>query len=204
MRNTITSLLFLFVGISVYAQVGINTKDPHATLDVNGTMRLQTRSIENTNAKKLLGVDENGMIIELEMDENLYIEDNKVKYNSRKESVHSITMVNIGPVHNLAGIIWPGGAGNGKGTIRMQNVLGDMEVTGIDISTFDTPMDAHGYTITLYNTNGELRLKSEDSGSNANNQFILSDGNDVNLKRFEMVKLMYDGIEQKWLVMSKH
>ncbi len=40
MKNLITIILLLFVGTQIIAQVGINTDDPQATLDVNGTMRL--------------------------------------------------------------------------------------------------------------------------------------------------------------------
>lgn len=205
MKNKITLLLVLFVGMQINAQVGINTTEPHATLDVNGTMRLQTRTMANTNAKKLLGVDEDGMIVELEMDDNLYIEDNKVKYSGRKEGINNVEL-SIADViiDNLASIVWPGAAGDGKGITRLNSsVANDIELTGIDISNFATPMDAHGITVYLYSVSGDLTLKSE-STSALENQFILGDGNDVNLKKYEMVKLMYDGILQKWIVMSKH
>ena len=204
MRNIIAIVLLLFVGIQMQAQVGVNTKNPQATLDINGTLRVQTRSMVNGEVKKLLGVDEQGVIIEVELDENLYIEDNVVKYNGRKESVYSMPAFAANDAANLAGIIWPGGAGNGKSVVRIENLFNDLEITGIDVSLFPTPMDAHGYTISLYNISGELNLKSEDNTSLNENQFILSDGNDVNIKQYEMIKLMYDGILQKWIVMSKH
>ena len=105
---------------------------------------------------------------------------------------------------DVTGIIWPGGTGNNKPVIKITTTFGDIEITGIDMSGFATPMDAHGYVVTMYSTSGELKLKSEDSNSQTINQFLLADGNDVNLKQYEMVKIMYDGELERWLVFSKH
>lgn len=41
-KNIILVLFFLMIGITCYAQVGINTEDPQATLDINGNLRIRT------------------------------------------------------------------------------------------------------------------------------------------------------------------
>ncbi|MBB4805859.1 hypothetical protein HNP38_001131 [Chryseobacterium defluvii] len=41
-KNLTTVLLLLWVGVQCWSQVGINTNDPQATLDVNGNFRIRT------------------------------------------------------------------------------------------------------------------------------------------------------------------
>ncbi|GEQ87291.1 hypothetical protein ULMS_27990 [Patiriisocius marinistellae] len=190
--------------LGLLSQVGINTDNPQADLDVNGSMRIGKRVMENIQAKKLLGVDENGMIIELELDDNIYIDGNKVRSDSRRSGIYRLPLINLSSLHDTGGIVWPGGTGEDRTVIRIENLSGDLLMTGIDMSVFSTLMDAHGYTMSLYNVSGELTLKSEDSNSLNQNQFILGDGNDVSLKQYEMVKIMYDAFLERWVVMSKH
>ncbi|GER59967.1 hypothetical protein [Patiriisocius marinus] len=204
MKNKITLGLLFFIGLQINAQVGINTSDPQATLDVNGSVRIQKRSMDHGQAVRLLGVDEQGVILELDMDENIYIEGDKVKYSDRKAGVNQVSLIGITLLDNLAGIIWPGATGDGKAIVRLTVLLGDVELTGIDMSAFTSPMDAHGYTLSLYSVSGEVKIKNQDNGSITRNQFILGGGSDITIKQYEMIKLMYDGILEKWIVMSKH
>ncbi|WP_151895209.1 hypothetical protein [Patiriisocius marinistellae] len=197
-------LLIIMFPLGLLSQVGINTDNPQADLDVNGSMRIGKRVMENIQAKKLLGVDENGMIIELELDDNIYIDGNKVRSDSRRSGIYRLPLINLSSLHDTGGIVWPGGTGEDRTVIRIENLSGDLLMTGIDMSVFSTLMDAHGYTMSLYNVSGELTLKSEDSNSLNQNQFILGDGNDVSLKQYEMVKIMYDAFLERWVVMSKH
>ncbi|MFC7358315.1 hypothetical protein ACFQO1_11500 [Jejudonia soesokkakensis] len=204
----ITPLIFLLL-ISFYAtsQVGINTVEPTADLDINGTLRVRkmTTSPERSlEATSIIGVDASGNLVEVTLDENLYLENNVIKYNHRQEEIYNRPDAVSNILHDAVDIIWPGGTGNGRPTVRITNTNGDLEITGIDMSGFASPMDADGYTVTLYSVSGELRLKSEDSNSQTVNQFLLADGNDVNLKRYEMVKIMYDGQLERWLVVSRH
>ncbi|MGJ8667660.1 MAG: hypothetical protein ACSHW7_14920 [Patiriisocius sp.] len=203
MKNLITIILLFFVGAQITAQVGINTDDPQATLDVNGTMRIQSRTMVSGEAKKILGVDENGMILELEMDDNLYIDNNKIFYNNRKENITDLTVFTTGNMNNLPSIIWPGAAGNGRAVVRISNNLngGSLTITGIDMSSFATPFDAHGYTLMLYCVTGNMQLSNLDGNSLISNQFIGQSAS-TNVKQYEIVKLMYDGYLEKWLVMK--
>jgi len=209
MKNTLLVFLFSFITLPLFSQIGINTTNPTSDLDVNGTIRV--RNTKSTNdrpmqAVKVLGLDKHGNFVEVELDNNLYLENNTIKYSSRQESVYNRPVfTGTGPsVSDVTGIIWPGGTGNNKPVIKITTTFGDIEITGIDMSGFATPMDAHGYVVTMYSTSGELKLKSEDSNSQTINQFLLADGNDVNLKQYEMVKIMYDGELERWLVFSKH
>lgn len=204
----ITSLMLLFVvSYTAFSQVGINTTRPTSTLDINGTIRVRGPGPDQFNqiqATKLVGMDEEGNFVDIKLDTNLFLEDNVIKQSIRKEVIYNRPPIDLTQWNNAVGIILPGGTGHEKPVVKITNVSGDVEITGIDMSIFASPMDAHGYVVSLYSVSGEIRLKSEDSNSLAINQFILGDGNDVNLKRYEMVKIMYDGELEKWLVASKH
>ena len=195
---------FLFLTTILYGQVGINTSTPMFTLDVNGKMRVSDMSAVSMDARKLMAVDINGVMIEIELDQNLYIEDNILKHNTRRESVFSLPDLNVASITSLTNIIWPGGTGDGRSTIRIVNLLGDLSVAGIDMSGFTLPLDAHGYTVIVYNVSGTLTFTNLDVAAPVADQFLLLDGLDTTMKQFEMVKIMYDGILQKWLIVSRN
>ena len=197
--------LFLFASFFTQAQVGINTTDPKADLDVNGTFRVGELSGENLQARKLLGVNEDGIILELEMDENIYIDGSKVKSHTRREGVYEHNLLGIPLIDNALSIIWPGGTGDGKSVIRIDNlIVPNTTLTGLEMNVFTTPTDAHGMTVTLYSVSGTITLKSDDAGSSPENRFRLAAGLDVIIQQYEMVRVMYDAILEKWLVMSRN
>lgn len=202
----ILPLLVFLVVLPASAQVGVNTTDPTADLDVNGTLRVRKRIMDDGQAIKLLGVDENGMILELEMDENIYIEGDKVKSNTRREGIYGHTVIGLNIIDDATSIVWPGGTGNGKSVIRLQSLLGLLPITlnGLEMSGFGTPEEAHGITVTVYSPNTSITLKDQVLSSDPNNRFALPGGHDVVLQRYEMVQLMYDGILKRWLVMSRN
>lgn len=208
MKNLSLLALSLLIYYTGHTQVGINTTHPTSTLDVAGTLRVRGAKsdalLNPIQATKIVGMDDEGNFVEVTLGENLYLESNVIKHSPQIERIYNRPSISQSTWHNAPDIIWPGGTGHGKPVVKITNSSGDLEITGIDMSVFATPMDAHGYVVTLYSVSGELKLKSEDSNSNTMNQFILSDGNDVNLKRYEMVKIMYDGQLERWLVMSKH
>lgn len=206
MRPTHLIFAILFSSsLFTHAQVGINTSDPKADLDVNGTMRVSELSGENLQAKKLLGVSEDGIILELDMDENIYIDGDVVKSHTRRERVYLRNVLGIPVLDNALSIIWPGGAGDGKSVIRIDNLLlPNTTLTGLEMNVFASPLDAHGMTVTLYSISGLITLKSDDPASTPENRFRLAGGVDVVVQQYDMVKLMYDGLLERWLVMSKN
>lgn|GEM_PF-577167 len=59
-------ICLIFIGMTTYSQVGINTTDPKATLDVNGNMRIRTTvSTSRLTAPKdsLLVLDHDGNVV---------------------------------------------------------------------------------------------------------------------------------------------
>jgi len=200
-------LLFLCGSFSGLAQVGINTTSPSNTLDINGGIRIRdTKYLESEQrmtAVKVMGLDVKGNVMELQLDDNLYLEDNVIKYSISQEQVYSPPNLNRSVLNNAVGIVLPGGTGRGR-TVRLVNSAGDVSFTGIDISVYDTPLDAHGVVVSLYSVSGEIEIKSEDTGSLPENRFLLSDGSTLKSKQYNTLKLMYDGILQRWLVISRH
>jgi hypothetical protein len=203
MKILLVNSFVLLLCAQIFGQVGINTTDPTATLDVNGTFRVRDMFPQGLQAIKLLGVDENGTLIQLNVDQNVYIDGDSVKATIIKEDIAIYPTINIEIFNDMPGIIWPGGTGNGRSYVRFDSSLEDLEITGIDISAFPTPLDAHGYTVSLYSVSGEIKIKNEDDGSLPQNRFRMKNGQ-IEVKQYETVKIMYDGYIERWLIVSKH
>ena len=69
----------------IYSQVGIGATEPQATLDVNGSMHVSgiKSSFQQIEAVRIIGVDEDGNLVEVDVDENLILENNKIRANDR-------------------------------------------------------------------------------------------------------------------------
>lgn len=194
-----------------YAQVGVNTADPTSTLDVNGTLRVRSMSeAQDVQATKIVGVDEHGNFINLEIGDNIYIDNNVVNYRQKKESIGMVDPFALAKVHNARLVIWPGGTNKERSVIKLPSLVGDMVLTGIDISGAGSTAAAHGKTFWIMAVSGEIELSNEDANSDTVNQFLIASGpGGVKIKQYEMMKVMYDatigtGIPGRWVVMSKH
>jgi len=58
--NNLLFLPFLFFNTLLFSQVGINTTNPTATLDVNGDLRI--RQLDNGSGSHILGINEEGKV----------------------------------------------------------------------------------------------------------------------------------------------
>ncbi|NND89210.1 MAG: hypothetical protein HKM28_08215 [Flavobacteriaceae bacterium] len=204
MRNIAPLFLCVFVTFSSWSQVGIGTTNPQATLDVNGTFRVQMRQSDELQAVKVVGVTEDGVYLDLEMDDNIFIKDNVLSVRERTMDVGDIPVISAPAVHNMNMILFPGGANRNKTVIKIVTLTAtDIDLTGLNVLTgFATPMDAHGLVVWLYPTTGDVTLKHEDLLSFPQNRFRLPDNNDVDVRQYEMIRLMYDGEMQRWVRMG--
>ncbi len=216
-NSTLLLLLVLFISTCcthLYAQVGINTINPTAGLDINGTLRI--RSLELTsdgfringgNAIYIMGVDKMGNVIPIEIGENVKLENNKLKsvmpeFQPLIGLPDGVDMSDIFSsdgsfeINNLdVGIVVLPGGRRSRPIIRLNNGsdTGDVDITGIMAAE-------DGQQITLYPTSGKIKLRKLDSASLSDNQFAMQ--NNINVKQYEMVTLMYDNIIKKWVVVS--
>lgn len=201
MKSLLLSLGLLLSSFFVTAQVGINTTDPTTTLDVNGSVRVRALSEEVENgeyeflAEKIVGIDANGNMTPVTLGDNVYLENNQIKAISNRAAIGDITAIGISVVNNLNLVIWPGEPNDDKSVIRIQSLLGDIDITGIAAGN-------DGQVITLYPVDGRIRLFSFSILSLPANQIANQSGSII-IEQYDMVKLMYDGTINKWVIMNK-
>lgn len=197
MKNFAPLSLLLVMCFSSFGQVGINTIEPTTTLDVNGGIRVRgvKTATENNNlqAKRIIGIDNLGNFVEVEIAENVILENNKISAIDRtvefKETTNNIPILN-----DLNLIILPGEANERASVIKMQNfLLGDIFVTGI-------MPGVDGQTIWLYPTTGDLHIFTNSLLSLFGNR--IEGTGIIVVDQYEMIQLMYDGDRNKWIPMG--
>ena len=215
MTKTLQSVfgaLLLALPILVSAQVGINTTDPAATLDVNGNVRVRSLAVNSTmstggNAVQIVGLDAQGNMVPVAIGEDVVLENNEVRATSSTAAQMGTTIditgiIPGGPnprIDDLAVGIWPGEA-NEKSTL-IPVVVGtgaDLDITGINVGS--NPVD--GRIIYLYFGDRMVRLKGENTNSLAQNRII--DNGHMNVSEHGVIQLMYSTSMQRWIVLSHH
>ncbi|PKA83602.1 hypothetical protein ATE92_1761 [Ulvibacter sp. MAR_2010_11] len=199
MRNLAPLMLLLCVGFSTFSQVGINTTNPTTTLDVNGSIRVRgvsTTSSEEVTviATKIIGVDDLGNFVDVQIGDNLILEANKIKANDKILKIGDVSPFNIPILSDVNLIILPGEPNEDKSVIRMRSILGNMIITGI-IGGVD------GQQIWLYPVTGDLTILPNSILSLFGNR-IESNGSSMVIERYNMVRLMYDATRSKWIIMD--
>ncbi len=184
----------IFFTISISAQVGINTTQPTASLDVNGDFRVRNLAHSDSEAKSVIGVDDQGNFIQVEMGSNVKLENNKIVSRNLSLSVETLEPVDFTQVNNM--IVWPGGGLDKKSMIRIPSSVGDIDITGIQAGE-------DGDIIYLYPVDGDITLIPNSTDSDDANRIL--DSSYLRIREREMVQLFYDGVDNKWVVMrNKH
>ncbi len=205
MKKLLFFFLTLVFTVPSIAQVGINTTRPDATLHVEGNLIISdtggmTMEGEPIEATKIVGIDDDGNIVELTTDENLYLENNIIKTVDRKERIGDLPVFSGSEAHNVSLIVFPGGSNGGRSVIRLRHDSGVFDITGFDVGELGGPAAADGYTAWLYAVTDDVILKAEDNGSDPENRIAAN--NDFTIEQYQMVKIMYDSLLQRWVVMS--
>ncbi|MCZ6595414.1 MAG: hypothetical protein O6943_10955 [Bacteroidetes bacterium] len=195
MKNLAPLFIALLIAVQSFSQVGINTTEPTATLDVDGTIRVRkiNSSFTDAVAEKLVGMDEDGSFVEVEVEENLILHDNELR---AVESIYRFTSISLTVinVNNLDLIILPGEPNDDKKVIRIINSTGDdVIITGLKAGQ-------DGQTLWLYAYSGNVKLVANSPLSDPENRFLMS--NDVDMPQYTLIQLLYDATLQKWLIMS--
>ena len=191
------ALLFILLGCisQSFSQVGINTTQPSATLDVNGNIRVREMksNFADYQAIKIVGLDSIGNFVEVEIDENVILEENKLRVVENKYRFAETQPITTTIVHNLSLIILPGEPNDDKKVIKIITSGGDINLTGIEAGE-------DGQTVWLLPYTGKVKLLGMDAGSDPENQFMFTGMRQV--LQYGMIQLLYDGTLQKWLVME--
>ncbi|KQC34303.1 hypothetical protein AAU57_13865 [Nonlabens sp. YIK11] len=221
MKNIFTLIMAvtLSTGFFAQAQIGVNTNAPTANLDVNGTLRV--RSLDKTNESfqatgdvvYIMGVDANGNVIPIEIDENIVLEGNKLRVQlpatdpTPSELPNGQTLEELYEPGSdalindmdLGIVILPGDRRGSKPVIRLSNDTNNEEVT---ITGFKAASD--GTMAFIYPTSGTVKiLKENESSSEENRIYGGISANDYTVKKNEMLLVMYDAQIKRWVVVSK-
>jgi hypothetical protein len=205
MKITTIPLALLFSSFA-FAQVGINTADPQAELDVNGSLIVRSLNTDHTtrSAVRLVGVDAAGRMVPVAMGEDVELEDNKVvakKQRLQFGDLPSLIIPGNGRIDDLDIVILPGEPNHGKSIIRLVHPSpGSSGRNQITISGIKSAPD--GTQIWLYPTEGDLVLLALNANSSTENQIQ----NNIRFRcsQYEMIQLVYDRTTSKWVVMNYH
>lgn len=197
MKNLAPLLITLLFAVQAFSQVGINTTNPTATLDVDGNIRVRHMFDNFTDAlaEKIVGMDEDGNFVMIDVGENVILEDNKLRVVENRYRFAEITIIGD-EVDNLDVRILPGEPNDDKKVIRIHALDGlrnNIEITGI-IAGED------GQNLWLMAMDGSIKLVGLSGNSDPENQFLIS--GQIFLQQYEMIQLLYDLSLQKWLVME--
>jgi len=188
-------LMFLLTGITAFSQVGIGTTDPQSTLDVNGTLRVSgiKSSFQDVEAVRIVGLDEDGNFVEVEVDENLILENNQLRALNNRFKFGTVPTLNTTIVNNINLIIWPGEPNDDKTVIKIYNLLGDFDLHGIFPGQ-------DGQRIYLYPQDGRIRI--------IKNSLLALPGHEIDgsgmamVLQYGLIELMYDATRGKWVIME--
>ncbi len=131
--------------------------------------------------------------MQVDVDENVILEDNKLRVVENRYRIAETTTITVGTVHNLNLVILPGEPNDDKKVIKIRTNESSLEITGIKAGE-------DGQTLFLFAVDGTIKLLGNNNNSDPENQFLMSAS--LVVKQYEMVQLMYDATLQRWLVMD--
>jgi hypothetical protein len=194
MKKIVLLISILACTVPSFGQVGINTSNPSATLDVNGTIRIREfASNIDTEALMVLGIDKDGNLVEIEVGENIILEENTLRVVENRYHTAVMPMITEEVVDNFDALILPGEPNDDKKIIRLVTDDSFLSLTGLKAGE-------DGQMIWLMAFTDRVKLLPLNGGSDPENQFLIN--NIVTFFQYEMVQLVYDGTLQKWMLMA--
>jgi hypothetical protein len=189
------AILFIYNVQFGYSQVGINTTSPQETLHVQGTLRV-TNTNNTTTTKKITGTGVLGTFSDITVGENLSLDSNVLTANAGKYAITDIFLpvVMVNQVFDNLDLD-VGGANLNKIIFRLNSALSmNFSLRGIKGGT-------DGRHIIIYNTStANMKIDNLMSSNPANS--INDLGSSTQTNGIGTVELVYDGVTQKWLVIS--
>ena len=205
MKKHILILILLLTSL-VQAQVGIGTVNPQETLHIEGDLIVE--GFSNTdNSTSLVGADNEGNLITLNLDNQLTLENNTLYLaNSISFGIGDMDLsgisVGIGNlVHNLDLQLGPGELNEGKVVIKVHSLPSNIKLTGIQDGV-------DGLHLFFYRSDDKnvVFIDEQDpkaSSSSSNNRIKVLAGSET-ISAEGSVEMIYDGVSQRWLFLSIH
>ena len=200
MTRSLTLLAFICLfTFQSQAQVGVNTTDPTATLDVNGTMRVRAMNSSNT-ARTIVGQDINGNLVPVFMSQNVVLENNELKSrNTTHELIDFNIVIPIGDrLDDFAIDLLPGEVNDEKTMLRFDRLIGgDFDISGL------TPGE-DGRIIVIYAVEEEITFLNHTNGTNSQPANRIYADNDHTVNQYDSIMLMYNANIPGWVILSRH
>jgi len=190
-------ILILLLTQFNYAQVGIGTTNPQATLHVQGNLRV-TNTNNTTTSEKLLGNCAQGDITSIKVGEGLLLKDNELTASGTgtptKYRITGIPITTSAPNQNFDNMNYDLSGANVDVVIFRLGAGHNYTISGISGGT-------DGRHIIIYNSNGvNLTINSMSSSIPANNIDTL--GSATATSGVGTIELVYDGTLNKWIVIN--
>jgi hypothetical protein len=180
-----------------YAQVGIGTTTPQATLHIEGNLRVSNTN-NTTTSSDLLGVCAQGDVTSIKVGDGLVLKDNELSAASvsspTKYKIAAIPIVTIAPNQNFDNVNLDLSGANLDIVIFRMGPLHNYTISGISGGT-------DGRHIIIYNSTGvNLTINNMSSSNPFNNIDTL--GSSTATSGTGTIEFVYDGTLSKWIVIN--
>ncbi len=193
----IARIILLLIVQFNYAQVGIGTTNPQATLHVQGNVRV-TNTNNTTTSTQLLGNCAQGDITSIKVGEGLLLKDNELTASGTgtptKYKIANIPIVTSAPNQNFDNVNLDLSGVNTDIVIFRMGPLHNYTISGISGGT-------DGRHLIIYNSSAvNLTINSMSSLTPANNIDTL--GSSTSTSGVGTIEFVYDGTLSKWIVIN--
>lgn len=193
----IARIILLLIVQFNYAQVGIGTTNPQATLHVQGNVRV-TNTNNTTTSTQLLGNCAQGDITSIKVGEGLLLKDNELTASGTgtptKYKIANIPIVTSAPNQNFDNVNLDLSGVNSDIVIFRMGPLHNYTISGISGGT-------DGRHLIIYNSSAvNLTINSMSSLTPANNIDTL--GSSTSTSGVGTIEFVYDGTLSKWIVIN--
>ncbi len=196
-KLTVPCIFIFFFTQFNYAQVGIGTTNPQATLHVQGNLRV-TNTNNTTTSENLLGNCAQGDVTSIKVGDGLSLKDNELTASGTgtptKYKIANIPITTTAPNQDFDNMNYDLSGANVDIVIFRLGAAHNYTISGISGGT-------DGRHIIIYNSNGvNLTIDSMSSSIPANNIDTL--GSSTSTSGTGTIELVYDGTLMKWIVIN--
>lgn len=202
MRHLYLFILIIWTALPSKAQVGVGTTDPKEMLHVIGNVRVEGAGEVLEKGSVFVGADDKGNLTTVSLTDKLVMNNSRLELTTR--STYGIGFMDLSAtpyvqsnVNDLDLQLGPGEINQGMTVIKVNNQPSKMFLTGIQDGV-------NGMHIFIYNlSTANIKFMDNDAASLAQNRINCLAGS-FEISGRGSVELVYDGVSQRWLVLSIH